>query len=585
MRVVVRRAASPTLLVLLVLAVAVSSFAERAAPPRALTPPSAAELLDRVVTLTTADMAGRGSATPGGDRAARRIAAWFLDAGLRPGGDDGTFFQPFTISTGARVAPGSALETLAPARVALEAGRQWTPHGGSAHGEVTADIVFAGYGISAPAYDDYAGIDARGKIMLVLAGAPLHLAAAPASRLEKLIVAKAHGAAALLVVGDALPTLDATGTRVALLSGAVTTSSADTLLAPTGRTVAALRTSIIDTRRPLSLASGVTARVRVALETEERRAANVIGIVPGTDPALASEAVVVGAHYDHLGVVKGVTYPGADDNASGTAVVVGLARAFASAATTHPPARTLVFALFSGEELGLLGSGHYVRHPALPLARTVAMLNFDEVGRMRDHRLQVGGVDSAAGLRQILAAAAANTGVDVVTRGTPFAPSDHTRFYGAGVPVLFFYTGMHDDYHTPSDTADRLNADGMALVATIGSRVIERLAGDPARPVYAKVPWRERPPARSAGNGVFFGIATDPHGGDGLRLVSVVAGSAAERAGMRAGDVIVRFSGASIESFEELRAALRDKHPGDIVRLVYVRDGAIHDADATLGER
>ncbi len=582
-----RRAVSPTLLVFLVLAVGVASFAEQAPVPRALTPPSAAELLDRVVNLTTAEMAGRGSATPGGDRAAQRIADWFAEAGLRPGGDEPTFFQPFTISTGTRLAPGNALDVFAPAPVALETSRQWTPHGGSAQGEVTADLVFAGYGVSAPAdgYDDYAGLDAHGKIVLVLAGAPPHLATAPASRLEKLIVAKAHGAAAVLLVSEALPALDATGTHVALLSGAVTTAAADTLLAPAGRTVAALRTSISATRRPLAFPTGVTARVRVALETERRRTANVIGIVPGADPTLASEAVVIGAHYDHLGVVKGVTYPGADDNASGTAVVVGLARAFAWAARTHPPARTLVFALFSGEELGLLGSGHYVSHPARPLARTVAMLNFDEIGRMREGRLQVGGVDSASGLGQIVAEAAANTGVDVLTRGTPYAPSDHTRFYDAGVPVLFFYTGMHDDYHAPSDTADRLNADGMALVAAIGSRVIERLANDPARPAYAKVPRQERPPARSAGNGAFFGIATDPHGGDGLRLVTVVAGSAAERAGMRAGDVIIRFAGASIESFAELRAALRDKHPGDTVRVVYVRNGALHDTSATLGER
>jgi hypothetical protein len=581
---VLRRAVSPTLLVPLLLAV--SSFAERPAVPRALTPPSAAEILDHAVTLTGPDMAGRGSATPGGDRAAQRIGKWLAEAGLQPGGEHGTFVQPFTISTGTRLASGTSLETIAPDLATLETGRQWTPHGGSKQGEVTADVVFVGYGISLPehGYDDYAGIDPRGALVLVLAGGPPHLAAAPMSRLEKLIAARAHGAAAVLLVGDALPTLDATGTHVALLSGTVTPAAADTLLAPTGRTVAALRTAIIDTRRPLSLRSGVTARLRVALETEERRAANVIGIIPGTDPARASEAVVIGAHYDHLGTVNGTTYPGADDNASGTAVVVALARAFAAAAATHPPARTLVFALFSGEELGLLGSEHYVSHPARPLARTVAMLNFDQVGRLRAGRLQVGGVDSAAGLRQIVAGAAAGTGVDVVARGTPFAPSDHTRFYDAGVPVLFFYTGTHDDHHAPTDTADRLNAEGMARVATIGGRVIERLADDPARPVYAKVARPERPPARGVRNAAFFGAAPAAHGGDGLRLERVVAGSAAARAGMRAGDVIVRFAGASIESFEALRAALRDKRPGDTVRVVYLRGGAIHDTSATLGE-
>src|SRR5262249_39004728 len=161
---------------------------------------------------------------------------------------------------------------------------------------------------------------------------------------------------------------------------------------------------------------------------------------------------------------------------------------FARAAAAEPPARTLVFALFSGEELGLLGSAHYVRRPAFPMARTVAMLNFDQVGRMRDRRLLVGGVDSGTGLRSMVDGAAANSGVDLNLRGAPYAPSDHTRFYEGGVPVLFFHTGTHKDYHAPTDTSDRINADGMARAAAVGQSVIEQLAGGGSAPVYAKIP-------------------------------------------------------------------------------------------------
>src|SRR5207245_2104348 len=180
----------------------------------------------------------------GADRAARRIADWLADAGLRPGGDSGSFLQWFAVSTAKRVAAATALEMTAPRIVSFVAGRQWTPHGGAAVGEATGEVVFAGHGVSMPGegYDDYEGIDARGRIVLALSGAPPHLVAgAPASRLEKLIRARTHGAAALLLVSDALPGLDATATPVGLLSGAMTTSAADALLAPTGRTVAALR--------------------------------------------------------------------------------------------------------------------------------------------------------------------------------------------------------------------------------------------------------------------------------------------------------------------------------------------------------
>jgi membrane-associated protease RseP (regulator of RpoE activity) len=319
--------------------------------------------------------------------------------------------------------------------------------------------------------------------------------------------------------------------------------------------------------------------VDVVLQSDERRTANVIAILPGTDPALASEAVVVGAHFDHVGQAGGVLHPGADDNASGTAVVVELARAFAAAGGT---ARTLVFVLFSGEEIGLLGSGHYVRHPVVPLDRTVAMVNLDMVGRLRDGRVHVGGTDSATTLRDAVADAARGSGIQVVVRGTPYSPSDHVRFYDGGAPVLFFFTGMHDDYHGPGDTAEKINAAGMAEVAGVVARLVTHL-GDGPRPLYVKL---DRP-ARRAGSGppgsAFFGIMADRDvGADGLRLAGVQPGSAAARAGVREGDVIIRFGGAAVNSFDELRRAIATRRPGDHVDVVYLRNGEERAVSATL---
>ena len=498
-------------------------------------PPTASDLRAIVETLTTREMDGRRAGTPGGDRATERLAAWLGAAGLRPGGDSGTFLQSFTVAPGRRLGAGSALEV---GGRTVKAGVDWTPHGGSRRGEVTGALAFAD--------DDWSG-DLRDKIVV---------ATARGSRLETLILARQRGAAALLLVADPLPTLDATAAPVDIASGALTRAAAEALRAAP---------------------AGTTARLAVDLAPADLRAANVIGVLPGADPVLAGETIVLGAHWDHLGSSGGATYHGADDNASGTAVVVGLARAFAAAGGAR---RTLVFVLFGAEEVGLIGSGHYVRHAALPLGQTAAMLNFDMVGRMRDGTLTIGGVDSGDRLRAATADAARAAGVNADLRGTPFSPSDHTRFYAAGTPVLFLHTGGHDDYHRPGDTADKLNVDGMARVAAIGASIVTAL-DDGARPVYAKL----TPPARrrgGTGSAAFLGVGGDGHGGDGARLAHVMPGSAAERAGLRDGDVLVRVDGVSVDGFEALRTAIRARQPGDTVRLVYLRDGRDHETSATL---
>jgi hypothetical protein len=544
-------------------------------------PPTAEQLQTTVETLTAPGMDGRRSGTPGGDLAARQLASAMAAAGLQPGGDNGTFLQSFVLDPGTRAGPDSTFEIVAPGRRTFAPAAEWTPHGGSSSDEVTAGVAFAGYGVVAPeaAYDDYAGVDVRGRIVLVLDGAPPFVSRRM-SRLDKLIVARQHGARALFVVSASLPSVGATGAPFGLVSGAVTPAVADALLASASSSVAQRVRVIADTRAPASTVLPVQARVRAHLVPDDRRAVNIIGLLPGADPALANEAIVLGAHYDHVGVIGGAVHPGADDNASGTAVVLGLARAYAAAGGAG---RALVFALFGAEELGLIGSAHYVKQAPVALERTVLMLNFDMVGRMREGQLHVGGVDSGTRLRDAVTDAARVAGATVILRGSPYSPSDHTRFYSAGTPVLFFFTGTHPDYHAPGDTADKINAAGMARAAAVAAGVVERLERG-ARPVYAKVPApASRSSTRSSGIPVFFGIGADGRSRwDALRLSQVMAGSAAERAGLRDGDVIVRFDDAPMGSLEDLRTVLRTKHPGDTVEVVYVRDGRETTTSATL---
>ncbi len=559
----------PTLVVLLVLLLGVLPVA--AAP----TPPTDEELATHVAALTTPEMEGRGSGTEGGERAARYLESALGGMGLRPGGEGGTWRQSFVVRRGVRVAPDASLARVGAAPLVV--GQDWMPHGGALPGAVEAEIVFAGRG------ERLAGADTRGKIVLLLEGGP--------SRLEKLVAARQAGAAAALVLGAALPALEATAAHVAIRSATLTPAAVDALLAPAGwshaillQAAAAPTDGAAGAAAPL--ATGVRARLAVSLESADLRADNVVGILPGTDPARAGEAIVIGAHYDHLGRMGGVVYPGADDNASGTAMVLGLARAFAAAGGA---ARTLVFALFSGEELGLLGSGHYVRHPAIPIERTIMMVNFDMVGRMRDGRLTASGVASGEGFRALVTSVAATERLTLSLRDSPHGPSDHVRFYSAGVPVVFFTTEVHPDYHQASDTADRINTAGMAQIGGIAMRLLDGLAGAP-RPVYARVAPSARRAPEAAGaqpaGGAFLGVSVDGASpSDGLRLGSVVSGSGAERAGLRDGDVIVRIADTIIDNFSDLRGALARQRPGDTVRVVYLRDGQDHAASVTLGTR
>jgi hypothetical protein len=304
---------------------------------------------------------------------------------------------------------------------------------------------------------------------------------------------------------------------------------------------------------------------------------------------LREERIVIGAHYDHLGHggegslapdALGAVHHGADDNASGVAAVLGLARAFAAAGGAP---RTLVFVAFTGEEMGLLGSTHYVRHSAPQPSRTVLMVNLDMVGRLRDNTLFVGGVDGGSGLRELVSTQAGP--LTLALRGDPFGPSDHTAFYAAGLPVLFLFTGAHADYHRPSDTWDRINAAGLAQVTAFAARVVDAAATTATPPAYVRI--AAPPSSVRAGYGPFFGVVPEfgEREGGGVRVGDVRVGSPAESAGVKAGDVIVTFGGMTVTTLQDFSFALRSRRPGDRVDVTVRRDGAEHRFSAVLGER
>ncbi len=568
--------------------------------------PPASWLLDQVRILAAPEMDGRASGTAGAARAARHVADVFQAAGLAPRGDNGTYLQAFGVPTGIALGASTYFIIHAPAAKTLVLGRDWTPLAVSADGVEESAVVFAGYGITAPdlGWDDYAGLDVRGKLVLVLTEDPRP--ADPASpfrrpdayhyseRSHKIINAREHGARGVLLAArpgsrDELPALAGVSQPFSILAAFVTRAVADALLAPGGRRLADVAATIDAGFSPQSFPLAVRARLEVLLLRQRGTAANVVAALPGTDPRLREEAIVIGAHYDHLGhggegslaPDAGAMHPGADDNASGTAAVLGLARAFAAGGGAP---RTLVFVAFAGEEMGLLGSTHYVHHPAHPSARTVLMVNLDMVGRLRDRKLYVGGVDSGTGLREV--AQAARGPLDLQLRADPFGPSDHTAFYTAGVPVLFLFTGAHADYHRPGDTWDKIDGAGLEAVTAFAARVVAEVAAAPAPPAWARV--TAPPTTRTRGGyGPYFGVV--PEFGEserpGVKIGGVRPGSPADKAGVQAGDVLVAFAGLTIGTLEDFAFALRGRRAGDGVDVTVVRGGAEHRLRAVLEER
>jgi hypothetical protein len=317
---------------------------------------------------------------------------------------------------------------------------------------------------------------------------------------------------------------------------------------------------------------------------------NVFAIIPGRDDALRGEYIVIGAHFDHLGAsTDGALDPeapgvrrGADDNASGTAAVLVLAAHFAR----RPARRSVMVANFSGEEQGLLGSSYFVDHTPVPIDSVDAMLNFDMVGRLRNDKLLVFGVATAAEWPSIVDIANTQPKLAIAAQGDGFGPSDHSSFYARNIPVLHFFTDQHEDYHRVSDVPERVNAGGEARVVALAERIARDVADRPARLTFVR-PAVSQASSTRTGSGVYLGSIPDMAGGDvpGLRLTGVTAGSPADVAGLKAGDVIVELGGKPIKDLYSYSDALYEHKPGDEVTIVLVRDGQRLTRRVTLGKR
>jgi hypothetical protein len=328
--------------------------------------------------------------------------------------------------------------------------------------------------------------------------------------------------------------------------------------------------------------------------TEPRRSQNVVALLRGRDPVLREEYVVVGAHFDHLGRsstfaqdpdAKDAIRNGADDNASGTAAVLELARLFAM----NPPRRSIIFANFSGEELGLLGSQYFVEHPPVPLARIIAMINFDMVGRLKNDKLTVYGTSTATEFKPLLDSlnAASPNGVFKLNGiGDGFGPSDQTSFYTKDIPVLHFFTDQHEDYHRATDDTEKINSPGEARIVDLALGVTRSIADRTSHLSFVRIAAPARSMSRE-GSQTYLGSVPDMAASDvvGMRLLGVRPESPADKGGLKAGDVIVEFGGTVVKDLYSYTDALYAHQPGDVVKVVVLRDGKRVELSVTLGKR
>jgi len=570
---------------------------------------TADDLRGQVIWLADEARGGRGVGSPEIKASAEWIAEYLADVGLKPLADS-TRFQPFEFDAGVEVLPGKnrltlLVDTAAPRDTALD--RDFRPIPFSDSGSVEGEVVFAGYGLSVPGeaatrYNSYDGLDVKDKIVLLLRYVPEAVDPARRAQLNryagiryKAMMARERGAKAVLVVagpnsphaGELLPlTGDGSLAGSGVLAASVSTEIADALLAPSGKKLKDLQTGL-DNENPHAEGAFLVPKVRVSLELGlkhlKKTDRNVVAVLP---PAGIDEYVLVGAHYDHLGRgsggagsmarsgEEGQVHHGADDNASGTALVMEVAAALAAPAPDAPPRRGIIFALWSGEESGLLGSAAFAAHPPVPLEKIAAYFNFDMVGRLRDNKLTLQGVGSSKVWRRLIEKRNVAAGFNLVLQDDPYLPTDTTSFYPKRIPVLNFFTGAHEDYHRPTDTAEKLDYAGLQRIATFARQIISDVATAPERADYARVERSDSGGGSRETLRAYLGTIPDyTTEVKGVKISGVRGGSPAEKAGLKGDDVIVEFGAQKIANIYDYTYALDAVKIGQPVKIAVDRAG------------
>ena len=551
------------------------------------------ELIQITGELASDRFSGRGTGTGGDSLAALYIKKEFQKAGIEP--FTGSGLQTFAVNVAAEAGSRNRLSVDGKEYVT---GADFMPLALTSNSALEADVAFCGYGLLPSGdtlhRDDFAGVDLSGKWALILRGYPESdpeskgYATLSTDRL-KVLNAREKGAAGVLLVSgekwDVADNLDKpsrseAGSGIPVLQ--VKRSVADAIVRGSSGTIAGLEEKAAEAKTGAGFIAGVTVSAEAEVVKKEALTSNVVMMIRGeTTPA---EYVIIGAHYDHLGMggpgsssrtpdTVAVHY-GADDNASGVALMIELAEKLA--ASQEKPARNIVFVAFSGEEMGLLGSKYFVENTGIDPSAVNLMINLDMVGRMKEgNGLQVAGVGTAAGLRDTVMAYADTTALSLAFTNEGYGPSDHSSFYGKNIPVLSLTTGAHLDYHTPADTPDKLNYEGMVKIGDLVFRIVSFAAEDPARLAFTESGPKEPAAPMSRRRGITLGIMPDFAGNvkNGLRADFVTPGKPAALGGMLKGDIIVAIDEKPVANIEDYMFRLSQLKPGQMITVEVLRNG------------
>ena len=563
-------------------------LAASCAPQQQLNPDITADDLKAHISFLASDsLMGRRGASDYEKIAAEYLVQHFERFGLQPAGTNG-FLQPFPVTLGVRLAPGNSLSAGDLSLTAADS--SISPWANSKSASVNGKLVFAGYGITAPdmGYDDWAGIDPAGAVVLILRYGP-DGASNPHSDFgafwpvrDKIRSAVDKGAAAVILslapgetVEDILLLLErermAAESDIPVMQ--VTPEVASALLAAAGHDLAAITAQVASNKKGQSFATNLDVSLQTALELDVRDSHNVIGMLAGTDPNAGT--IVIGAHYDHLGMGETGSlfrgpepriHNGADDNASGTAGMLELAEYFVK----NPTRSNILFMGYGSEEMGLLGSDYYVNNPTVSMEGKRAMINMDMIGRMVDRKLLIFGIGSSPDWESTITASNIDSlDLKLVPDGT--GASDHTSFYNKGIPVLHYFTDTHSDYHRPSDDTEYINFDGQVLVLNHVRRVVEAIdAMGEGQLAYTTAPVTQ---TRNMTLGsVTLGVLPDySFEGPGFKITGTTEGKPGAKAGLQAGDIIVKLGDVNIKDIYDYMESLNKFKPGDKSTIVIRR--------------
>ncbi len=559
---------------------------------------TAKDLHEYVQFLASDSLKGRKPGTPEINVAATFIRDHFIAAGLKPMGEKG--FQWFDIVTDVKLGDKNGLSFDGFEGMIK---KDFIPLSFSSSATIKAPVLFAGYGFDIDAdslkWSDYKGMDAKDKWVMIFRSDPdldnSDSKFIPFSDIRsKVLTAKDKGAAGVLLVTpkgvekeDKLMPLVVENNEVTagipILN--ITRELATRILKSTGISIDSIDRKIITLKAPDSFLTGVTLNGTSDIVQNREKTANVVGLLEGSDPLLKNEYLVIGGHYDHLGFGgqgsgsrmpdTNAVHNGADDNASGTAMVMSLAKRLGPGKSTIR--RSIIFVAFSAEEIGLLGSKYFMDHPPVDVKKIKAMFNFDMVGRYDKEKksISLSGTGTSAEADSILAPLEKNLPFAVVHSPDGYGPSDHASFYSSNIPVFYFNTGVHTDYHTPFDDTEKLDFDAEKEIGDYATNIILAVDNLPKALTFKESGKKEQPVRTGRRFKVTLGILPDFAGTEkkGLRIDGVTKDGPADKGGMKKGDIITGINGMSVGNIYEYMTRLQKLKHGMTVNVEVIRDG------------